>query len=153
MNLEVSPKPIPCPGADYCMAHFDQWQTLWDDERKGYCCSRAYQKPYCGDRFVFFLRVSPSFTGSSLLSKTTNCYFLDPLNHCNYLCVIFEEELILMISFFDLGKSSLRRYGFVSSLCAKKRILLEQHLRNPYTLSRCCPVNQNVESLLIMSAA
>ncbi|CAE7892746.1 lrrc57, partial [Symbiodinium microadriaticum] len=40
-------------GADYCMAHFDQWQTLWDDERKGYCCSRAYQKPYCGDRFVF----------------------------------------------------------------------------------------------------
>ncbi|CAE7945942.1 lrrc57, partial [Symbiodinium sp. KB8] len=21
-------------GADYCMAHFDQWQTLWDDERK-----------------------------------------------------------------------------------------------------------------------
>ena len=57
-----------------------------------------------------------------------------------------------MISFFDLGKSLLRRYGFVSSLCAKKRILVEQLLRNPYTLSRCCPVNQNVESLLIMSA-
>lgn len=38
------PPPISCPrdpGADYCMADFDHWQTLWDDERKGYCCNRC----------------------------------------------------------------------------------------------------------------
>ncbi|CAE6942141.1 unnamed protein product [Symbiodinium sp. CCMP2592] len=23
------------------MADFDHWQTLWDDERKGYCCNRC----------------------------------------------------------------------------------------------------------------